>query len=443
MNSKNLLSQKGKLGLNLDSFTFQKRIQDGDRLALAILEHSKSKLLEVVHSPKFSTMPLPLELSRIPEYSLIHEEKEIKEIVIAKPESKSKTNIAFGHNKSKIASVSKIIWKRDATDEEMEQVIPIFVHASINLFDGNGIYVTDNPKILKNRLWLESQFYRTNLNIMTPEEAGYFLDLFFKYNGEYKITGNLVFNKGLLYWTSTRVKLPRFHVGSTFISALAKRFDYALRTLDEIGKQYYLGTNNDTMDETLYYFDYLISLMTGIFDNLALETEAKFNINYQPQIRISLSNKNGKDFLEKVEATNPSIRDHIRNNDCFIRLIYSFREKVLHREGTPHMSFENWDRNAKWSANLIKISKEQLNEINQCGDANLSYDSFTKWGVYQLHKKIFITPYYFSMQCLESLIKFIDRYLELLGHPLFRPTTKVTGNSLNNLDLFEKYHLGM
>ena len=148
-----------------------------------------------------------------------------------------------------------------------------------------------------------------------------FLDLFFKFKGKYYLRNNWILNKGYWYWLSMRLKLPHYNVGDKMIDALAYRFYYVLIALDEIGIQFYLGVDNDTMDNTLYHFNYLISLITGMFDNLALKTNSYLNINFLDFRKVSLSNKSGRSFLRQIRDKRVDIRNHISDYMNFINLI--------------------------------------------------------------------------------------------------------------------------
>jgi hypothetical protein len=54
--------------------------------------------------------------------------------------------------------------------------------------------------------------------------------------------------------------------------------NYVLAKQIQMGFQYYQGVDNDTMDNTLYHFNYFVSLITGIFDSLAIRTKNQYNL---------------------------------------------------------------------------------------------------------------------------------------------------------------------
>lgn len=440
MDSRPILKDAKKIRVYIDSNTFNELLNQDDRLAIAILKHYNSDYLRFVRSPLETTYD---ELRNIVEYELIFgDNSEIKTIKITQKEHQE--DITFGYKMKDIQSIAqKIYGKKRINEDKLKRIITVFIQAIFNKYDKFNIYITNDDILLKNRLWFESNHPGYALNIMSVEEASVFLDLFFKKNGEYHASSEHYLNKGYWYWLSVRLKIPHYNGGHNMIDALAYRLYYALMALDEIGIQHYLGVNNDTMNNALYHFNYLISLITGIFDNLALKTNTYLGINFLNFREVSLSNRSGKKFLGEVREKTPHIRDHIHSYVNFINLIYSFRERVIHREGLSKTSFGYQSKDAKWKANFIRISKQTKEDIKHCGDMDSKYDPFSKWGIYKIQTELFLDPYHFSIQAITTLIKFVDKYLELLNYPLFIETQKQKDNDFTRtLEVFEKYHLG-
>jgi len=304
-----------------------------------------------------------------------------------------------------------------------------------------NIFITGDSVLLTKRLWFESHFPGGILNIMSLEEATIFLDLFLKRKGKYLISAHFSLNKGYWYLLSMRLKLPHYNVGDLMIDALSQRFEFVLMALDEIGIQFYLGTDNDTMDNTLYHFNYLITLTTGIFDNLALKTNTELGINFADMRKVCINNNTGREFLREVRRRNQTLRDHISNYMTFINLIYELRELIVHREGLAHTAFENRDDN-HWRANLITINEDVRERLRTCGDVSSEFDPFTLWGFYQLHDFL-LEPYHFALEATGKLRAFVDRYLELLGSPSFIASARTRGDDFaDTLNRFERGHLG-
>jgi len=438
MDSRPLLRNAKKIQVYIDSKTFDELLTSQDRLATAILRHCDSECLVFVRSPLETKHK---ELKQIAEYRLSIKESEIKSIEFEQADFSKRS--LFHYRMQDIRKIAEKIYGRDRiTQTELDMILSVFIQAVFNRFEKSNIYVTNDKILLKNRLWFESHSPGGPLNIMSVEEAAIFLDLFFKKNGNYFASSRYHLNKGFWYWLSMRLKLPHFNVGDPMMDALAFRFYYALMALDEIGIQFYLGTDNDTMDNTLYHFNYLISLITGIFDNLALKTNTHLGIDFSDLRKVSLSNKSGKEFLREVRKKNKAIRDHISSYMNFIQLIYTFRETVVHREGLAKVRFEYVGKNIRWRANFTQLSEEQKDYIRLCGDIKSEFDPFTQWGVY-VATNVFLEPYHFSLKTIAMLMKFVDEYLQLLGYSSFIETQKQKDEDFTHtLNLFERCHLG-
>lgn len=442
MDGRKLLFDDKKIRVFIDSSTFEKSLIENNRLGYAILRHQ--------HSPYFEFVRTPLEtenadLKTIPFYQIKTDSKnEIKSLEI-RFRDKIET-IAFGYLNSDIRAISELIYqKKGVSPIEIEIVTVVFIQAIFNRTSKANILITDNRILLKNRLWFEGHFPRGQLNIMSVNEASIFLDLFYKRMGKYPLTDNHYFNRGLWYWISLRSKIPHYNTGDPLIDALATRFYYTLLAVDEIGIQYYSGVNNDTMDMSLYHFNYFVSLITGIFDNLALKTNQSLNINFTDLRMASLNKKSGNKFLIEIRQRNTPIRQLIHKYVCFINVIYMFREIVIHREGLGKTGFGFKSDEGDWKANFIKINKKIASELKLLGDKKSEIDRVTNWGIYSVGEDYFLDPFHFSCEAVILVARFVDEYLELLGYPSFVDNIKKDGKSDFSRDLnnFEKFHLGL
>ena len=437
MDSRPLLKDATRIAVFIDSKTFDDLLTNRNRLAVAVLRHCDSDYLTFVRSPLETKHD---ELKAIVEYKFL-ENAGVRSIQISRKDMSEESS--FGYRLEDIRAIAQKLYGRlQITEDKLDRIRTVFIQATFNRSDKHSIYITNDKLLLERRLWFESHFPGWPLNIMSLEESSMFLDLFFKRKGKYYASSKYALNKGYWYWLSMRSKLPHFNVGDPLIDALAFRFYYCLMGLDEMGIQFFLGSGNDTMDNTLYHFNYLISLITGIFDNLALKTNTYLKICFSDLRKVSLSNISGREFLREVRCKNQVIRDHIALYMNFIQLVYTFREIVIHREGLAKVSFQYRGDNAKWTANFIRISEEQKNYIKICRDVSSVLDPFSKWGLYE-SKGLFLEPYHFSTRAITTLKSFVDKYLELLSYPSFIETQKQKDDEFTKtLNVFERDHLG-
>jgi hypothetical protein len=452
MDSRSLLNQLEKLGVLIDSKSFEELLDNNNRIAHALLTYFQQDCVTFVRTPFSSKYT---ELTKIPEYKLIinpqnrdslvcpsspHSFNSVQYVKNSKPCSE-----IFCYRCRDIESTAKEILKKTTlTEDELNLFYSVSIQATFNRSPSRGsprnevfIFITQNNVLLKNRLWFESDF-QVQLNIMSIDEASIFLDLFFKKIKKYLARGNYIINKGRWYEFSLRSKIPYLNAGDPIIATLTYRMKYALMALDEMGFQYYQGVNNDRLDDTLYHFNYLIPLITGIFDNLALKTNDRLGINFSDKQRQQISLKN-KDFLKQIDEKDHALRMLIEKNVDLINLIYLFRNSVVHREWPERLHFS---KAGQWEANVVKISKEIIDEIRLCGDKKSKYDDISKWGIYTVDNDSLLEPYHFSFEVLKMLVLFIDEYLELLHYTSFIEQQNRIDDDFSLMKVFEKYHLG-
>jgi len=435
------MEKKESITILLDSNSLDRALPTSNRRSRTLLKYNGVKLLKFLRSPESVN---DKELQKIVEFDRkLKGNGSLHSIEITREKLTSKH--AFGYRQEDVEEIGKLVFKKDELNsEETKATELVFIQATLNRWSGLNIMVTENDIILKNRLWFESHFPGGPLNIMTLEEAVEIVDLFMKHSGEYPISDYFNVNKGYWYWLSFRTKVPFYNVPERtsplekpILASFAQRFVFLLMSVDEMGFDFYSSVNNDTMDNTIYHFNYFISLVSGIFDSLALQTfnqyELVFEGSQQPS-RTSLYKKSGKKFLKAIRERNPSLRKHISNYVHFINAIPILRERILHREGLQEVNVNQ--------ACMIRIPSEFVDYIKQYGDTEENYEPWTKFGVYS-HS--FLVPYKFAKSGALLLSKFCNKYLQLLGFSNYieeLEKSKPKDDFLRDIRVFEKDNLG-
>jgi len=417
MDSRPILKKRTKLGILIDSKSFDNLLSKGDDANVeTVLKYFRSDPFEFVRSPFDTTHD---ELEKVSAFVEKYDDKGNLS-AIETVRNKSPYILFFRYQMQDIEEMGKFI------HSEKEAIVLTYVQARLNSPDGMNIFITDNKTLLKKRLWLESHVsgfpQGCHLNIVTIEGAKEIMDLFSKYQNKYYISGKYSCNEGQWYWLSFLSKVPNFHVGHVgdpFLYAFSNRFIYLLMCVDKMGFQYYLGVNNDTLNNILYHFNYFISLMTGIFDSLAIITKEQYNLTFKgkhiPPAKISLNPRAGKDFLKALRDSNrnPNLRKHINNYVNFIKLIYQLREVIIHREMLQKTALEFIGSDEKWKANFVKINPDIAKCIHLCNDGTQKYEPITQWGMYRSNTDNFLEPFQFAKSATKILITFSNEYLEL------------------------------
>lgn len=415
MKDRPLLEKKGKLSILIDSESVETLLSSGEEGAQNLLKYSGTVPFEFLRSPFESVHD---ELERILSFEKIYDKGgQMDGIEIIRSPS-SMESMLFPYKLSSIYTLGfAVLDRKTLTDDERDAIILALVLTVLDRERHNKILVTNNSFLLRNRFLLEHRFLDRGLNIVTVEEAREIMDLFAKYQNTYLTAPHNTCNKGSWYWLSMRNKVPHYHVGKPLLNALANRLVFLLMSVDEMGFQYYSGVNNDTLDSTVYHFNYAITLMTGVFDSLALETKDHFDLHFGGEKipgRTSLNPRIGRNFLRALKQTNPVLREHVHSHVAFIKLVYRLRETVLHREMLKQSAFQ--DENEKWEANFVTIDSDISNLIRSCGDRSEEHRPFTHWGRYKIYTYDFLEPFHFSKSAVRKLASFCDEYLKLLGY---------------------------
>jgi hypothetical protein len=257
-----------------------------------------------------------------------------------------------------IEQINGNIFRRKLTNEQKEFVFLMTLFAATHpnfnrRFFEDSVFVSEDPLILENMIRIgESRLslrdFFPGVRLVNFSNALRVMDIYSKskrcYQGAPK---NGVTEWYSLYLLSKASHFPALYKnsiifdnttpGSKPIEALIFRFHKILLCLDYLGKQHYFGESrknqvvrsdlNEGLEQlhnnsipdisklrgfvdvddnliTFYHMEYLISLITGVFDNLAEETRGKYNIEVNGPMEISLSKSVRGDFLNNVYMNN-------------------------------------------------------------------------------------------------------------------------------------------
>jgi hypothetical protein len=441
---------KQKLWIFLESQSLNNFSLSNELEVRRILAHKNNDLFNFIRS----TISAHSEILEGVSQTVTFSERKGFNIIQIKNKDKPATEcpeITFGFSMEDIDIFSDKIFDKDRIDsDERNLVLMIFIHLTLirygvyrkNIF----VFVTQNKDLLEHREWLEKKLGK--LNIMTVQEAVRYMDLYAKHESKYYAGPNHTLNKDYWYWNSFRIKIPHYHVPTRenhesvhILEGFASRFKFLLLAIDEIGMQLYFPKDRDIM--TPYHFNYFLSLVTGIFDNLAIETKSKYNISFDGDsnlMKISLNSKSGKDFLKEVKLKNPTLRMHIDTYDQFIELIFKLRHISIHREGFRDMAYKD----STGISFFFEIKKEKAIHvlIRSCGDAPSEYDKFSNWGMFDNEFFVFLEPYRFVIAVTDLLINFCDRYLEIMGFGNYIDSLSTGDQYKSELESFKESKLG-
>lgn len=423
------------LRILVDTASMNEELADGNDAASRVLQYAENREFQFARTPETQRNEA---LERIPPYA-IEKANNGQRVVSVDGDEQGESSLLFGYQEQDIRDIAARVYSDDidahatdvkeVTDQEVATVRKVFVHATFNYHDEGHLFVTNREEFLSNRRWFETHFPGGQLNIMCLREAVEYLGLYLRYRNQFYAGPNLTVGTFGWYWHLFRSLVPYYHVEEAdddYMRGFSIRFQNLLIAIDEIGYQYFQKPDNRTQLNVQYHYDYAVSLITGVFDTLALKTAEWYDIDDIRKEFISLSNNRGRDFLDEVRDANSALREHIAEHMAFINLIYVLRPLVVHRGGYQDTLLEDTDEG--WTAGVISL--DRFNDTDQEGfkryyreieDEPLPYDPITEWGLYEADWTDvgFIEPYHFMKAAVRRLIRFSNEYLQLLGYQDF------------------------
>jgi hypothetical protein len=128
--------------------------------------------------------------------------------------------------------------------------------------------------------------------------------------------------------------------------------------------------------------------------------------------------------------------DHFRN---FINLIYELREISVHREGFKSIGYKD----SKIFTNFLEINERITQAIKRCGDKTNNGSRISSWGIFDSDSVfVLLEPYHFARMSGNTLGKFSDKYLELLGFSKFTDTLGQGDSYFNTMKMLGQHSLG-
>lgn len=300
---------------------------------------------------------------------------------------------------------------------------------------------TSDKNFLNNRIKLDSDFTFSEINIIDINEAIEIMSLYSKYQSLYYVAHNYKANKGLWYDYALRKYIPIYNFEDINIRSFATRLVYLFISVDEMGYQYYLGVNNDTHDNIMYYFNYFTILLTGIFDSFALITNKKCKINFNVDKNpLSVSLRNPV-FLKKIEENNLELYHHISDFLNYINLIHEIRNSVIHREFFGQITIHNKSSNGEWKGSFLKLNIKIFNLFLKLKSEKTIFERMNDWGLYENSADFqCVDMYVFAKRALKEIIIFSKKYLSLLGYSKIKSEElpKIISGSV---EIFDKHAL--
>ena len=243
-------------------------------------------------------------------------------------------------------------------------------------------------------------FIKPNLSV---NEGYYYLFRFKKLFHEYQFAWSVV--------VGTYGKSMPEEIFSQFDS-LSTRLELLCRAADKTSYYALKWPNNDTQDNTLYHFGYLIMLITGVFDDLAWIINGLYNLRLDKRdvvIKIP-PNKVSTKFYNSLKPVNNDLFNYLTHEETQkkILLFYPIRDSLQHRQFMKGIRYSNKSQDCE--KNLFRISNEAAMTIK-----NVSMDDGRDYGIeLVLEEQSYIDAHKFTMKALEIISQIVNNTMNYI-----------------------------
>ena len=319
-------------------------------------------------------------------------------------------------------------WQVDNEDGERKSRLLLALEGvAAHMGLGRQVLATENPELLSERLWIEG---RTGALTMSLTEAREYMNLYLMRYDKYYVQPHLTVNRGLYYLVRMKQSfqaLQSLRSAAVYGKAVIQNGEYLFNYLenfsrramilhqivDNIGVQFYQIPNNDTQDEMLYHLNFLIPLVTGMFDTLAWITFYRYNWHLdRHQVVLRVNNVDCPTaFVKQLVHHNQQLASLLLQSDVqsLINLFYPIRDSIQHRILLKGLLYANANEN--WACNLVRLSAEAAAGISAV-ETRLSNSTFSKWGLLQMANDYCLEPYTFALTTLDRVRTFCNEYLQ-------------------------------
>lgn len=434
-----------KVNVIIDSYSIYNRIKSNSKL-IKSLKYNNCNEINMFKSPIEKTDTI---LDEIPSFSFIKsKEDKINGYQVDYGKGRVSHSYLYYDEEMFKGIGEKIIYNKSSLNQyEFQQVINLMVYKSKNIplnDEETTIYLTEDSVILKQRYKLRNWSNSIKL-IMNLEEIDEYLNLYFKNKSKYFIAPQYSYNQGYWYSTYVEFKVPYLpNNSSIYLEGIQNKFVYGIKSLENMGIEYYSGTNNDTYQNKIYYFNYIIISICGIFDNLGLLMHEKYNLQYDKH-KINLKYNNFFNLLPE------NLKKLIIKYMQFIKLLYSedLRHSIIHGSGFNGIfhyeaSPDNLER--MWEVSCIKLPKKIEKILPHLQDKNKEYDPFSFYGkidnTFSEEGIILIEPYHFAKSIFYKTFEFTNFILKEMGYEN-QIKIKELKDIKNDYKLFKENTLGL
>ena len=244
-------------------------------------------------------------------------------------------------------------------------------------------------------------------NVITAEQALELVRILLTAHNRYYISAELRVKKSFYYLYRFKKLFKEFQYAWTVatyaqgkglskklndhLTSLSTRLMFICMAYDKVAFFSLKTANYEDQSDQLYHLVYFVTLITGVFDNLAHIIKECYQLKINDRRYIGLripQNKKTTEFYKELECHNVNLHAFLTAMDIQrdIKIFYPLRDSLVHRELPTGVHLQ---QNSEIGKNMFELNNEILEELKKISDSltfviggNLGFLdplSFIKW----------------------------------------------------------------
>jgi len=224
-------------------------------------------------------------------------------------------------------------------------------------------------------------------NIITAEQALELVRILLTAHNRYYVSAELRVSKGFYYLYRLKRLFKEFQYAwtvatyaqgkglsekiSDHLASLSTRFMFICMAYDKVAFLSLKAANYEDQSDQLYHLVYFVTLITGVFDNLAHIIKECYQLETKDRRDIGLripEDKKTTEFYKTLEHHNANLHAYLTAMDTQrdIKVFYPLRDSLAHRELPTGVQLQ---RGSETRKNVFELNSQTLQELKKISDS--------------------------------------------------------------------------
>jgi len=262
---------------------------------------------------------------------------------------------------------------------------PIISDSTVALADLFASNICDYLVVGANEPSLKCKVARDN--IITPEQALELVRVLLTAHGRFYINAEVRVSELFYYLYRFKKLYKEFQHAWTiatyahgkgisekihdYLASLETRLEFICRAYDMVAFLSLKTANWDEQSNQLYHLAYFITLVTGVFDNLAHIIKEFYHMPITGRMDISLRippSKKPNKFYQTLQSKNAALYEFLAGSDMQrdINIFYPLRDSLVHRELPTGVQLQ---QSSEIGKNVFELNSETFEELKKMSDS--------------------------------------------------------------------------